>query len=211
MACPARRFRIELGELGKLFLKITRCERGINSDDATDRLNARASLVLLGGFRRGGRRCRRGGDGISFRLLCPAPVIRSITERTASRVLRSLTASSSGADAGERRIRLSGSGKISGSSHGPCTTKGRSNPGAAFDAVTRLAMPFRSYSRVGTEAVPVRVSRAGGLRCGRPRRWRCRRRISPRRSDCRRASSRSGNCRRRTAAGAPAVSAIVRH
>ena len=64
----------------------------------------------------------------------PPPVNRSSTERTASRVLRSLTASSRGADAGERRIRLSGSGKIRGSSHGPCTTNGRSKPGAAFAA-----------------------------------------------------------------------------
>ncbi len=61
--------------------------------------------------------------------------------------------SSSGAEAGERRIRLSGSGKISGSSHGPCTTNGNSNP----EALLRLATPFMSYSRVGTEAVPVSV------------------------------------------------------
>src|SRR6266404_9445615 len=88
---------------------------------------------------------------------CPPPVNRSSTERTASRVLRSLTASSSGAEAGERRIRLSGSGKISGSSHGPCTTKGRSKPGAP--SWVRLAVPLRSYSRVGTEAVPVTVMR----------------------------------------------------
>src|SRR6266480_291422 len=86
--------------------------------------------------------------------LAPPPVKRSSTERTASRVLRSFTASSSGAEAGERRIRLSGSGKISGSSHGPCTTNGRSKLGTAF-AETRLATPFMSYSRGGTEAVPV--------------------------------------------------------
>src|SRR5204862_2102464 len=85
----------------------------------------------------------------------PPPVRRSSTERTVSRVLRSLTASSSGAEAGERRIRLSGSGKISGSSHGPCTTNGRSKLGVAFAAEVRLATPFMSYSRAGTEAVPV--------------------------------------------------------
>src|SRR5207253_3878148 len=83
------------------------------------------------------------------------PVNRSSTERTASRVLRSFTASSSGAEAGERRIRLSGSGKISGSSHGPCTTNGSSNPAAPDGADLRLATPFKSYSRAGTEAVPV--------------------------------------------------------
>src|SRR6202011_3615494 len=91
-----------------------------------------------------------------------APVKRSSTERTASRVLRSFTASRSGAEAGERRIRLSGSGKISGSSHGPCTTNGSSKPGEAFAAEVRLATPFRSYSRSGTEAVPVRVRRGAG-------------------------------------------------
>src|SRR6266404_649266 len=77
----------------------------------------------------------------------PPPLNRSSTERTASRVLRSLTASSSGAEAGERRIRLSGSGKISGSSHGPCTTNGRSKLGVVFAAEVRLATPFMSYSR----------------------------------------------------------------
>src|SRR5882724_1634660 len=92
---------------------------------------------------------------------CPPPVNRSSTERTASRVLRSLTASSRGAEAGERRIRLSGSGKIRGSSHGPCTTNGRSKLGVAF-AEVRLATPFMSYSRAGTEAVPVMVTRAAG-------------------------------------------------
>src|SRR6266481_2256650 len=51
-------------------------------------------------------------SGSAFRA---PPVNRSSTERTASRVLRSLTASSRGAEAGERRIRLSGSGKIRGS------------------------------------------------------------------------------------------------
>src|SRR5204863_8649602 len=90
------------------------------------------------------------------------PVKRSSTERTASRVFLSLTASSSGAEAGERRIRLSGSGKISGSSHGPCTTDGSSNPAAPDGADLRLATPFRSYSRAGTEAVPVKVSCAAG-------------------------------------------------
>src|SRR5262245_50164451 len=79
-----------------------------------------------------------GADGL-------APVMRSVTERTASRVLRSLTASSSGAEAGERRIRLSGSGKIRGSSHGPWITNGSSKP----DAAVRLATPFMSYSRAG--------------------------------------------------------------
>ena len=83
-------------------------------------------------------------------------------KRTASRVLRSLTASSNGAAPGERRSRLSGSGKISGSSQGPCTTNGSSKLAAAFGAATRLAMPLRSYSRAGTEAVPVRVRRAEG-------------------------------------------------
>src|SRR5712671_5770002 len=92
----------------------------------------------------------------------PPPVKRSSTERTASRVLRSLTASSKGAEAGERRIRLSGSGKIKGSSHGPCTTNGRSKPGGAFDADVRLATPFKSYSRAGTDAVPLKVMRAAG-------------------------------------------------
>src|SRR5450432_3165481 len=92
----------------------------------------------------------------------PVPMKRSSTERTASRVLRSLTASSRGAEAGERRIRLSGSGKIKGSSHGPCTTNGRSKPGGAFGTEVRLATPFKSYSRAGTEAVPVSVTRAAG-------------------------------------------------
>src|SRR6266702_7304877 len=77
------------------------------------------------------------------------PVKRSSTERTASRVLRSLTASSKGAEAGERRIRLSGSGKIKGSSHGPCTTNGSTKPSGAFATVLRLATPFMSYSRAG--------------------------------------------------------------
>src|SRR5712692_11293195 len=90
---------------------------------------------------------------------CPPPVNRSSTERTASRVLRSLTASSNGAEAGERRIRLSGSGKIKGSSHGPCTTNGRSKPGGAFGTEVRLATPFISYSRAGTDAVPLKVMR----------------------------------------------------
>src|SRR5258708_24065112 len=71
----------------------------------------------------------------------PAPVNRSNTERTASLVLRSLTASSRGADAGERRIRLSGSGKIRGSSPGPSTTKGSSNPVLAPAAEARLPTP----------------------------------------------------------------------
>ena len=117
-------------------------------------------LRCLGSGRHaGGRRCRGIGRRAGF---SPPPVNRSSTERTASRVLRSFTASSSGAEAGERRIRLSGSGKISGSSHGPCTTNGRSKPGAAFGAEVRLATPFRSYSRAGTEAVPVKVRRAAG-------------------------------------------------
>jgi hypothetical protein len=51
--------------------------------------------------------------------------------------LRSFTTSSNGADAGERRIRRSGSGKIRGSSHGPGTTNGRSKPAAALGAKTR--------------------------------------------------------------------------
>src|SRR5258708_12434765 len=75
----------------------------------------------------------------------PAPVNRSNTERTASLVLRSLTASSRGADAGERRIRLSGSGKIRGSSHGPCTPKGRSNPGPPPPPHATLPTPFTPY------------------------------------------------------------------
>src|SRR5690242_11669080 len=100
-------------------------------------------------------------DALGAAGFCP-PVNCSITERTASRVLRSLTASSRGAAAGARRIRLSGSGKISGSSHGPCTTKGRSNPGAPLVPETRLATPLRSYSRPGTEVVPVSVTRVFG-------------------------------------------------
>ena len=59
----------------------------------------------------------------------PPPVKRSITERTASRVFWSLTASSSGAEACERRSRLSGSGNTSGSSQGPWITNGSSKPG----------------------------------------------------------------------------------
>src|SRR5215472_13512309 len=91
------------------------------------------------------------------------PVKRSITERTASPDLRSLTASSSGAAAGARRIRLSGSGKIKGSSQGPCTTNGRSNADVLLaPPEVRLATPLRSYSRDGTDAVPVRVTREVG-------------------------------------------------
>src|SRR5258708_12459485 len=82
------------------------------------------------------------------------PPKRSSTERTASRVLRSFTASSSGAEAGERRIRLSGSGKISGSSQGPCTTNGRSKLGVALAAEVRLATPFIPYSPPRTDAAP---------------------------------------------------------
>ncbi len=113
------------------------------------------------------RRRRRG--------LRSTPVNRSSADRTASRVLRSLTASSKGAEAGERRIRLSGSGKINGSSHGPCTTNGRSKSAGAFGVEIRLATPLRSYSRAGTEAVPVSVRREPVPRGGRPRRWRYRR------------------------------------
>ena len=40
--------------------------------------------------------------------------------------------------------------------------KGRSKPGGAFGAEVRLATPFRSYSRVGIEAVPLSVTRAAG-------------------------------------------------
>src|SRR3954452_25184379 len=90
-----------------------------------------------------------GAPGATGRI--PPPVNRSIADLTASRVLRSLTASSKGAVAGERRIGLSGSGKIRGSPHGPCTTNGSSNPAAPFGAVIRLATPLRSYSRAGTE------------------------------------------------------------
>src|SRR5258707_3193757 len=90
------------------------------------------------------------------------PVRRSSTERNASRVLRSLTAASSCAEAGERRVRLSGSGKPKGSSHRPRPTNGRSKPGGAFGTEVRLATPFISYSRAGTEAVPLKVIRAAG-------------------------------------------------
>ncbi len=74
-----------------------------------------------------------------------------------------MSESSNCAAPGERRIRLSGSGNTKGSSHGPCTTKGRSKPGGADGAEVRLATPLRSYSRVGTEAVPVRVRRVVAL------------------------------------------------
>ena len=56
---------------------------------------------------------------------------RSVAARWRSRARRSRTASSRAAAAPERRIRISGSGSISGSSHGPCTTNGSSKVVAA--------------------------------------------------------------------------------
>src|SRR5882757_6697948 len=103
-----------------------------------------------------------GAPVVSGKACRAPPVKRSITERTASRALLSLSESSNCVAPGERRIRLSGSGKISGSSHGPCTTKGRSKLLPPAEAAVRLATPFRSYSRAGTEAVPVSVIRAAG-------------------------------------------------
>jgi hypothetical protein len=97
----------------------------------------------------------------------PAPVNRSSTERTASRVLRSFFGIEQRRRGRRAADQAFGIGKIRGSSHGPCATNSRSKPGAAFGAETRLAMPLRSYSRCGTEAVPVSVRRAaghGGLR-----------------------------------------------
>ena len=52
-------------------------------------------------------------------FFAPPPVNRSITERTASRVLRSFTTSSKGAEADERRIRFSGSGRLGNRPRGP--------------------------------------------------------------------------------------------
>ena len=56
--------------------------------------------------------------GVQRGLRSP-PVSRSIAERTASTVLRSCNASSSGPVAPERRISVCGSGMMSGKSHGP--------------------------------------------------------------------------------------------
>ena len=85
----------------------------------------------------------------------PSRLSRSITERTWSRALRSRTASSSGAAAPERRIRLCASGSMIGSSHRPCTTNGNSNTGGSSAlAATSAAVPFRSRSRSGIEAEP---------------------------------------------------------
>ena len=57
----------------------------------------------------------------------------------------------------ERRIKLCGSGSMIGSFHGPCTTNGRSNS-SALEFDISVATPFRSRSRVGTEAWPATAS-----------------------------------------------------
>ena len=69
--------------------------------------DCREALLAVGGRLHAGR-CRR--------VLSEPPVMRSMAERTASRALRSRTASSSGAAAPERRIRICGSGSMIGSS-----------------------------------------------------------------------------------------------
>ncbi|CEG07139.1 hypothetical protein BN961_00520 [Afipia felis] len=57
---------------------------------------------------------------------------------------------------------MSESGRINGSSHGPCTTNGNWNSGGAPFAAFSAAVPFRSYSREGIEASPVSVTRVAG-------------------------------------------------
>ena len=87
------------------------------------------------------------------------PVRRSMARRTESRALRSCNALDNGAAAPECRIRASGSGSTIGSSHDPCTIKGSSKgvaPGRA--GATSAAVPFRSSSRSGTDAVPANAS-----------------------------------------------------
>ena len=83
-----------------------------------------------------------------------------MAERTVSRVLRCLTAFSSGLAAGERCSRLWVSGSRIGSSHEPCTTNGSSNGGvSATLATASAATPRKSKSRPGIEAEPARPSR----------------------------------------------------
>src|SRR5262249_43214682 len=91
------------------------------------------------------------------------PVRRSIAERTASGAPPLRAASKSGAAAPERCIKISGSGSMTGSSHGPWTMKGSSKLGSraagpVAPLVSRLAVPFRSSSRAGIEAEPVSAS-----------------------------------------------------
>src|SRR5215204_2405220 len=83
----------------------------------------------------------------------------SIAERTASRARPPRAASSSGAAAPDRRIKLCASGSMSGSSQRPRTTNGSSK---AAEAPARLARPFRSRSRAGIEAEPSSARRTVG-------------------------------------------------
>ena len=88
-------------------------------------------------------------------------------ERIGSPGGRSRTASSSGARAPERWMRLCTSGSMTGSSQGPCTMNGSSNEGTPALALparldSRLAVPLRSRSRAGIEAEPPSATRTAG-------------------------------------------------
>ena len=83
------------------------------------------------------------------------PVIFSIAERTASRVRRSLIASSSGAAAPDRVDQICGSGSTIARPRGPARRRAdRPTWPSPVDADIRLAVPLRSRSRIGMEAEP---------------------------------------------------------